>query len=242
MLVLLSTACTYVPVEKLDPKQKAKASDINVQLGIGYLQQNNLEVASQKLNRALAQNPKSATAHNAYAILQERLLQFELAEKHYKIGAELDGNNAQANNNYGVFLCKRGRQAESEQYFLNAVKQPLYQTPEFAYTNAGKCMMQINELTKAEDYFKKALAARSNFASALINLAELKFDQKKYNESLLYLKRFNLIKNNTAKSLWLEAKNNMELGHIALANSKIEALLATYPDSKEAKEWEAINK
>ncbi len=242
MIVLLGAACTYVPVDNLDPRQKAKASDINVQLGIGYLQQNNLEVASQKLTRALTQNPESATAHNAFAILKERLLQFELAEKHYKMGAELDVTNAQANNNYGAFLCKRGRQAESEKYFLIAVEQPLYKTPEFAYTNAGVCMMQINETKKAEGYFKKALAARSNFSLALINLAELKFGQKNYDESLLYLKRFNLIKNSTSKSLWLEARNHMELGDMTTVNLKIESLLAKYPNSKESKEWEAINK
>jgi len=238
---LVMSACTYVPVNDLDPARKIKASNINVQLGIGYLQQNNLEVANQKLNRALIQNPNSATAHNAYGILQERLLQFDVAEKHYKKGAELDVTNSQANNNYGAFLCKRGRQAESEKYFLIALKQPLYKTPEFAYTNAGVCMEQIQQDVKAEKYFKKALAARSNFSTALINLAKLYFKQEKYKESLLYLKRYNLVKNSTSKSLWLEARNHLELGNINLANKKIEALKQTFPNSTEVKEWELIN-
>jgi len=238
---LVMSACTYVPVNDLDPARKIKASNINVQLGIGYLQQNNLEVANQKLNRALIQNPKSATAHNAYGILQERLLQYDVAEKHYKIGAELDVANSQANNNYGAFLCKRGRQAESEKYFLIALKQPLYKTPEFAYTNAGVCMEQIQQDDKAEKYLKKALAARSNFSTALINLAKLYFKQGKNTESLLYLKRFNLVKNSTAKSLWLEARNYLELGNINVANKKIDALKQGFPNSTEYKEWELIN-
>lgn len=218
-----------------------KASDINVQLGIGYMQQNNLEVANQKLNRALMQNPDSAVAHNAYAILQERLLQYDVAEKHYKKGTELDKTNSQVHNNYGVFLCRRGRQAESEIYFLTALKQPLYNTPEFAYTNAGDCMKQIGEFKKAEGYFKKALAARSNFPAALVNLADLYYQQQKFTESLLYLNRYNLIKNSTAKSLWLEARNHLGLDNMTLAHKKIELLKSTYPNSKEFKEWESIN-
>ncbi len=240
--VLLTSSCATITVKENPPILNDKASDINVQLGIGYLQQNNLEVASQKLNRALLQNPKSAVAHNAFAILQERLLQFDLAEKHYKKGAELDVKNSQANNNYGAFLCKQGRQAESEKYFLLALKQPLYRTPEFAYTNAGACMAQIKEYEKAEKYLKKALAARSNFSAALVNLADVNFKQKKYTESLSYLNRFNLVKNPVPKSLWLEIRNHLELGHDNLAAAKIDVLKQKFPESKEYQEWKSINK
>jgi len=239
-IILLVSGCAYVPVDNSLPKKNLKASDINVQLGIGYMQQNNLEVANQKLSRALIQNPKSAVAHNAFGILQERLLQFDKAEKYYKKATELDPKNSQANNNYGAFLCKRERQAESEKYFLLALKQPLYKTPEFAYTNAGVCMAQIGQNEKAEMYFKKALASRSNFSSALIGLAELYFKQNRYSDSLLYLKRFNLIKNETPKSLSLEAHNYMELGKVAIATKKIESLKIKYPETKEYKEWESI--
>ncbi|MDC1287848.1 tetratricopeptide repeat protein, partial [Gammaproteobacteria bacterium] len=98
--------------------QDEKASAVNVQLGIGYLQQNKLELASQKLTKALRQDPNSASAHNAYAILQERLNQLDLAENHYKKATKLDRNDAQAANNYGTFLCRNGRERESEKYFL----------------------------------------------------------------------------------------------------------------------------
>ncbi len=80
-IALLLSAC--VTVDPAEENYEA-ASKINVQLGIGYLQQNNMVLASEKLTKALKQNPKSAAAHNAYAILQERLLQKEKAEKKEK--------------------------------------------------------------------------------------------------------------------------------------------------------------
>jgi len=123
-----------------------KASAINVQLGMGYLQQDNMEQASEKLSKALRQDPNSASAHNAYGILQERLLQKEKAEEHYKIATELEPGNSAAANNYGTFLCRNKREAESEKYFLRAVENPLYNTPEYAYTNAALCLLTINSL------------------------------------------------------------------------------------------------
>ena len=76
------------------PSQDEKASKVNVQLGIGYLQQNNLELANEKLSKALRQDDNSAAAHNAYAILQQRLKQDDLAEYHFKRATELDPNDS----------------------------------------------------------------------------------------------------------------------------------------------------
>ncbi len=136
--------------------QDEKASAINVQLGIGYMQQNKLDLASEKLTKAIRQNPESASANNAYAILQERLKQLDLAEYHYEKATELDTNNAQAANNYGTFLCRNGRELESEKYFMRALDNPLYSTPEYAYTNAAICLMKVDQNVQAEKYLRKA--------------------------------------------------------------------------------------
>ena len=102
LLLPFVTACVTVGGEP--PTRNEKASDINVQLGLGYMAQNNFEVADQKLLRALDQNPESAGAHHAYAILQDRLAQKDIAGKHYKIATELDPKDSLASNNYGWFL------------------------------------------------------------------------------------------------------------------------------------------
>ena len=146
LLLPILTACVTVGGEP--PAQNEKASAINVQLGIGYMEQNNFEQANQKLLKALRQNPDSATAHYVYAILQDQLLEKEVAGKHYKIAVELDPSDSAAANNYGKYLCLNGREAESEKYFLSALNNPLYRTPEIAYTNAGLCSLKTNEKTK----------------------------------------------------------------------------------------------
>ncbi len=234
-LVALSlTACVSVGPQ---PTQNEKASAVNVQLGIGYLQQNNLELASEKLNKALQQDPKSAPAHNAYAILQERLLQMDKAEFHYRRATELDPRDSQAANNYGAFLCRNGRELESERYFLRALDNPLYKTPEFAYTNAAVCLLKVDRDEQAKEYLRKALAAKSDFAPALLAMGDLLFEEGQHQTAKIYLDRFHRVTRPSARSLWLAIRNELELGGEAEAEKLAQQLETDFPDSDEYRAW-----
>jgi type IV pilus assembly protein PilF len=234
LVALFISACVTV-----DPAEEhsEKASAINVQLGIGYLEQDNMVQASDKLSKALRQDPKSASAHNAYAMLQDRLLQKEKAEEHYKIALELDPKNSQANNNYGTFLCLNNREAESESYFLQAVKDPLYKTPEFAYTNAARCMISIKETDQAKIYLRKALAANSRFGPALLASAELFFDDQNFKSAKVLMEHYHRVRRPTAQSLWLAIRIELDLGENAIAEDLADMLYTNFPQSNEYQNW-----
>ena len=219
------------------PSQDERASAVNVQLGIGYLQQNKLELANDKLTKAIRQDPNSATAHNAYGILQERLGQLDKAEYHYEKATELDTNNSQAANNYGTFLCRYGRERESEKYFLRALENPLYPTPEFAYTNAAVCMMKVGDNEAARVYLNNALTQRSNFAPALITVARLAFEEADYRRTKVYLDRYHLVARPSAGSLWLDIRTALILNRDANVDELVERLASDFPDSEEYKAW-----
>ena len=233
-IVLLLSAC--VTVDPAEENYEA-ASKINVQLGIAYLQQNNMVLASEKLTKALKQNPKSASAHNAYAMLQDRLLEKERAEEHFKIATELDPNDSQAANNYGAFLCRNNREADSEAYFLQALENPLYSTPEYAYTNAALCLIQIKEIDRAKIYLRKALAANSNFPIALITTAGLFFDDQNFKGTKTLMRHYHRIAKPTAKSLWLAISADLDLGDTLNAEDLARRLQAEFPQSDEYAAW-----
>jgi type IV pilus assembly protein PilF len=219
--------------------QDEKASAVNVQLGIGYMQQGKLVLASEKLTKALRQDPKSAPVHNAYAILQERLKQMELAEFHYKEATELDPKNSQAANNYGAFLCRTGREVESEKYFLQALDNPLYSTPEFAYTNAAICLLKVPQKEQARKYLEKALTERSDFAPALLTMAGLLFDEKDYDDAKIYLDRYHLVATPSPRSLWLSIRTALSIDPDTDVSELVQRLGTDYPDSEEYQFWKA---
>ena len=242
-LVLLTLAIgllqACVTVDQQQSKNE-KASAVNVQLGIGYLQQNKLELANEKLTKALSQNSDSAAAHNAYAILQERLLQPEKAEYHYSRATELDPQDSQAANNYGAYLCRTGREKESEKYFLRALDNPLYRTPEFAYTNAAICLLKVGERDQSKEYLRKALAAKSDFAPALLAMGDIAFEEGRFDNSKLYMDRYHLTNNPSARSLWLAIRATLELDADGDVSELGERLETEFPRSREAKQWAEI--
>ena len=219
------------------PTQDERASAVNVQLGIGYLQQNKLELANDKLGKALRQDDRSAAAHNAYAILQQRLKQDDLAEYHFKRATELDPKDSNAANNYGTFLCNNGREKESEKYFLQALENPLYSTPEFAYTNAAVCLLKIGEAEQAKEYLRQSLAQRSDFGPALFTLGNLFYDEADYESSKVYMDRYHLVARPSAASLWLAIRSSLNVEPDTDVSELVDRLRTDFPDSEEYKQW-----
>ena len=116
------------------------AAAFNLQLGVTYLQQGNLAVAKEKLERAAKQNPDSPAVHSAMGLLYERLGDQKRADEEHRRALARAPGDPEILNNYAVYLCRNGRSAEGVQRFEQAASNPLYRTPWAAYTNAGVCL------------------------------------------------------------------------------------------------------
>jgi len=187
-ILFLLTSLTACTGGVKDPK----AADYNSELGVRYLQQGRLKLADEKLRKSLAQNPNSAQSNHYFALLQERLGLNKKADFHFKKAIRVTPNDPDLRNNYGSFLCKTNRAQAAVNQFLAAIKNPLYSTPEFAYTNAGICLRQASKTNdaQAEKYFHLALEKKVSFPSALLELAKLYGDQGKRAKSQEYMSRY----------------------------------------------------
>ncbi|MFA7096224.1 MAG: type IV pilus biogenesis/stability protein PilW [Gammaproteobacteria bacterium] len=232
ILALGTAGCAAVP-EQPGTRSLQAAAEANLQLGVGYLQQGNYELALEKLEKSLEQNPSSASAHNVIAVLYERLNQLDLAERHYRRALSLDPKDSGAHNNYGRFLCMRNRLAEAEKHFLTALENPLYQTPEIAHTNAGICALRVPDPAKAEQHFRSALKVNPLYREALIEMAKLSFEQERYLQARAYLQRYQEVAPKSAESLWLGVRIERALGNRDAAASYALLLKSNFPDSEE---------
>ena len=169
-----------------------KAADYNSELGIRYLQQGRLKLADEKLRKSLAQNPNSAQSNHYFALLQERLRLTKQADTHFKKAIKVTPRDPELRNNYGSFLCKTGQAQASVTQFLSAISNPLYSTPERAYTNAGICLREAGSANdaQAEKYFLLALERRISFPSALLELSKLYGDQGNRAKSQEFMTRY----------------------------------------------------
>jgi type IV pilus biogenesis/stability protein PilW len=141
-------------------RKKNDASNYNMQLGMAYLNQGDLGLAKEKLDRAVTENPGDPNVHSAMAMLQDRLGHPEAADKEFKAALNLGPRSPDVLNNYAVYLCRTGRTDEGVKSFEEAAHNALYRTPEAAYTNAGVCLRGAKRDTQAAMSFQRALQLR----------------------------------------------------------------------------------
>ncbi|CAA6826023.1 MAG: Type IV pilus biogenesis/stability protein PilW [uncultured Thiotrichaceae bacterium] len=221
--------CSSTPQSKPE-----EAAGYNARLGAQYLQKGHLRLANEKLLKALEQDEYSAEANHYYALLQERLKQDLVAEKHFKRAISEKPKDPEINNNYGTFLCKMKDYPAAEKHFLRAIKDPLYSTPEFALTNAGICAHESGHLSQAEDFLRRALKKKQNFPSALYAMAKLAYHRRDYARAQAFLFRYNGIAEQSANALSLCHAIHVQLGEIAKADECGNRLLEQFPNSSEA--------
>jgi type IV pilus assembly protein PilF len=154
-----------------------KAGEINKQLGTEYLKKGNLALAKEKLERAEKYNPRDPEVHSVLAVLYERLGVPKEVDAHFREAIRLAPKDPQISNNYAVYLCRNGRPDEGVKRFLESAQNPLYRTPEIAYTNAGVCMRSAKRYDDAAASFTRALQIRANNAEAVYQAADLELER-----------------------------------------------------------------
>ncbi|HEU4619556.1 MAG TPA: type IV pilus biogenesis/stability protein PilW [Gammaproteobacteria bacterium] len=218
------------------PASDEEAAQANMNLGVAYLSEHKPQLALEKLERALDQNPRLADAHSAIAIAYDQLGQPEEAEKHYRRATQLAPDNPGAANSYAVFLCRKNRWRDAEPYFKRAADNPRYTTPAVALTNAGTCAMSAGDLERAESYFRAALEKDKSFADALAGLMDLSYRRNDYLEARAFMQRYLDARPATAPVLWMCFNVEQKLGDAAAAQRCATQLQQNFPTSAEVAE------
>jgi len=190
LLVVLSLATVCAQAARKPRERGSEAALANTNLGAGYLQQGRLDLAVERLQRAIKQAPKLADAHSYLAIAYDQLGMLDEAEMHYKRATQREPNNSAAANTYAVFLCRQNRWPDAEPYFKRATENPTYSTPEVAYANAGVCARRAGAIDKATEYFRSALARNPTFPDALANMMEIAYEGGNFMQARAFVQRY----------------------------------------------------
>jgi type IV pilus assembly protein PilF len=205
----------------------------NLNLGIEYMQQQEYEKSLEKLNKALAADPKYTPTYNVLGLLYQRLGKNEEAEQYFKRALSINANDPNTLNNYGQFLCSTKHYDEAQDLFMKAAADPLYETQEIALTNAGTCALHNNHPDVAESYFRQALEKNPRISTALLQMAQLSYTNGNYLSARAYLQRFLVVAPHTPASLWLGIQIERQLGDKNTLASYVLLLKNNFPDSRE---------
>jgi type IV pilus assembly protein PilF len=234
-LGLYACANTHSSADNQAPATRSEtAARINLQLGVGYLQEGNLPVAKEKLDRAMSQDPHNPEVHGAMALLDQRLGKDKDADKEFRTALELGPHDPAMMNNYAVYLCSHERADEGVRYFEQAAANPLYRTPWAAYTNAGVCLRGAHRNDEAAQRFVRALQSNPAYSEAVFQASDLDFAQQKFAPARFRIDIF-LLTNPATPDLLLLAYRIADAQNDAAGRQKYGARLTKeFPDSDQA--------
>ena len=241
-LVLQLVGCATGDSNGVTPQsgsERNSAAETQVNLGVGYLQRGNTELALERFEKALKFNPKSAVAYSSMGVLFEQIGRRDLAEKNYRRAAALEPTKGNVRNNFGQFLCRLGRYDDADIEFKAALDDPFYQTPAVAASNAGKCARAAGRMEAAEKYLRLALEHNAETTEAYLPLASLLFARGQSMNARAFLQRHEASGlEQSADFLKLAAEVEEKLGDAKAAAGYRERLSNEFPGPENARSTE----
>ncbi len=223
---------TFSPSTSI-PKDAHTRAQVHTELGSLYFQNGNLIVALEELTIATSIDPNYAPAFSTRGLVLYYIKEFESADKDFRRALSLDEKDPEISNNYGWFLCQIGREKESIAQFQRAIKNPLYQTPEVAYLNAGACFLKLGDLASADDYVRRSLRLSPDNPKALFQLASISYKRGNYDAAAQHLKNVVRLSDPSAETLWLYLRVSRRLNDDQAESSFAAQLRRKFPDSPE---------
>ncbi|MGE5893004.1 MAG: tetratricopeptide repeat protein [bacterium] len=166
VLCLLALACSSTPDSK-----SQNQTDAHYDLGLSYMKEGKYQDAFVELNRALETDHNNKLVHNALGLIHLKFEDFDKAERSFREAIDADPEFSDAHNNLGVVYTREGKWDEAIKQFQNALKNPLYQSPEMAYYNLGNAYYRLKKYTLALKHYKDALKRAPSLYPAYYGLA-----------------------------------------------------------------------
>ena len=155
--------CAQLPQKNITPDQdlspsvdQKHAAELNVELGLAYLERNQMIRSKEKLQHAQHLAPNLSMTHYAMGYYWEQAGESAEAEKEYLRAIQLHPG-AEEYNHYGAFLCRSKQYAAAEKQFLKAIADFHYTNASNIFENAGLCAMQQKNPIKAKYYLQQAI-------------------------------------------------------------------------------------
>ena len=226
------------PLSDTPPASEAEAkARVHTELGQQYFfGRGQTDIALDAARTALKIKPGYPPAHHLIGLIYMELKQSAEADNAFRRALSGAPGDPDFNNSYGWFLCPQKRVPEAMSRFATSAANPYYPHKARPHTNAGLCLLENNELERAEAQFYKALEAnpsRSEEEEALYRLAEVSYRRGNYQSTHKLLIRYHQHFDPGARSAWLGLRAARRLGESRFEASYAEQLRSRFADSRE---------
>lgn len=221
--------------EKSHSPQEAASN--RIALGLNYLKKGNAARAKLNIDRAIELAPDMAEAHYSLAYYYQVVKEYAKARQAYQKVLRLDPKNADARNNFGVFLCQQGDIQDAREMFTSALAIEQYVRVAQTYENLGICLFDHDREQYEEEvieYLDRALAHDARRTKSLTILQKIYTEQKDWRKALYYQQRILEVEGLTAAPLWEAYKLATLAGETASSKEYARLILSRFSGSEQA--------
>ncbi|WP_092483598.1 tetratricopeptide repeat protein [Candidatus Ichthyocystis hellenicum] len=227
----------YLPgVEPVNgPIYRAK---IHVDLASAYYSRGKYGIALEEIDRALTTRPNYAPAYSLQGVVYAQLGEWTKARKSFVVAFKNDPNNPDIQNNYGWFLCQTEHSQDGIRFIKLALQNPLYETPDKAYSNMSYCYLSLHEYSASLKAASRAILLNRNSVESYFYRSRAEWYLADYASAQADINRvihhYHLI---TPKTLQLAIDIQKKLGFEGNSEIYVNELISRFPDSAEAKSY-----
>jgi type IV pilus assembly protein PilF len=222
------------PLSETPPANEGESSArVHTQLGSEYFGIGRTDVALEEARKALQASSGYAPAYHLMGMAYVELEQNSLADDAFRQALSASPGDPDFNNSYGWFLCRRGRVTEALSHFATASNNPYYCCKTRPYTNAGRCLLDNNNIAGAEIQFSRALEADPGNSEALYRLAEVSYRRGAWRRVHDMLTQYHQRFEPAARTVWLGLRAARRLGERHAEASYTEQLRSRFAQSPE---------
>jgi type IV pilus assembly protein PilF len=168
--------CASSSQNKILQKQQ-KDPKYQYNLGLYYLNQNDVDNAMKYFRNAVSLDPGHYLAWNAMGLAHSMKGRLDEAAKAYEKCLQINPQFSEAHNNLGTVYQEMGHLEQAEQEFRKALADLAYTNRELPYFNLARLYVIQGRLDEALDNVQKALQIKPRLAMAL-NLRGLIYEKK----------------------------------------------------------------
>jgi len=222
-----------------DESESHKRARIRLELAAAYFGQGQATTALDEVKQALQADPNMPQAYNLRGLIYASLNEDQMAEESFRRALQLDGRDGDVMQNYGWFLCQRGRFKEAYEQFDRAVALPQYRDAPKTQLAKGVCQARAGSLQDAELTLKRAYELDPGNPATSVNLADVLYRRGDFERARFYIRRVNNVPQlANAETLWLAARIEHKLGNAMGAMDYGNQLRQRYPQSRQAAAFE----
>ncbi len=161
-MVMLMAGCA-TPGQRL---MKEKDASAHYKMGLAYLNDKAYQAAYLEFQKAVDSDPEDKLSHYALGTVYVHMEKNKEALKEFEIVTKIDPDYSEAYNYAGTISEFTGDLDTAEKFYKKALKNKLYQTPQFSHYHLGDIYVKKGKYQEALGEYQDALHIDPGFVEA----------------------------------------------------------------------------